>query len=81
MPVHSLTNITTNASTYTALSATSIGEKVITLTITVDSIMTTASNNTFSTTIPAGRYTMVDDPAHLYFKTVSGAGAVYAFYK
>jgi hypothetical protein len=24
---------------------------------------------------------MVDDPAHLYFKTVSGAGAVYAFYK
>lgn len=80
MPVKSLTNITTNTSTYTPLSAVALGEKTITLTIIVDSIMTTASNNTLSTNVPAGRYTMVDDPANLYFKSLVTAGSVYAFY-
>jgi hypothetical protein len=81
MPIKSLTNIATNTSTYTPLSATPLGEKVITLTIITDSIMTTSSNNTLSTNVPAGRYTMTDDPAHLFFKSLVTTGSVYAFYQ
>ena len=78
MPVRALTSLTTTTGAFAQLSATSVGEKRITLTIIASTLFNSTSNN-LETTLTAGTYVVMDDPANLYFKAITTGSFVHAF--
>jgi hypothetical protein len=79
MSAKAIASIVTGTGAFTQLSATSEGEKRLTISLPLAHVMTTTTNNTIETTLIAGIYIINDDPANLYFKSTSGASAVHAF--
>ena len=79
MPARALTSLTTTTANFLAHSATSVGEKRVTLTIIANTLFQSTSNNTVETTLVPGQYVMMDDPANLYFKAITTASTVHAF--
>jgi len=79
MPVRALTSLTTTTGAFAQLSATSVGEKRITLTIIASTLFNSTSNNLVETTLTAGTYVVMDDPANLYFKAITTGSFVHAF--
>jgi len=79
MPAVAITSLVTSANAFAQLTATSVGEKRLVITLPLAHIMTTISNNTLETTLAVGQYVITADPSHLYFKSSSGASTVHVF--
>ena len=78
MPAIAITSLVTSAGAFAQLSATSVGEKRLVITLPLAHLMTT-TNNTLETTLAVGQYVITADPSHLYFKSSVGASTVHAF--
>lgn len=79
MSIKAIPNLATTSGAFAQLSATSTGEKRITISLVANHTMTTTTNNTLETLLVAGIYIMNDDPANLYFKSITATGVVGAF--
>jgi len=77
MPARALASLTTATGAFAQLSATSVGEKRITLTIIANTLF--KANDAVETTLTPGQYVVMDDPANLYFKAITTASTVHAF--
>lgn len=79
MSVKAIANLATASGAFAQLSATSVGEKRLTISLAANHTMTTTTNNTVETLLLAGIYIMNDDPANLYFKSIAATGVVGCF--